>query len=79
MEADLQAAAFMTLAFKTKKNVIKGEKIGHKASGDPLLCPKATLLWSVIHLRDNKAPPSTPLACVMTTEGIRKNITPITI
>ena len=33
IEADLQAAIFVTLTSTTKNNGIRGEKIGHKDSG----------------------------------------------
>ena len=39
-KADLQAATFLMLTLTTKTTGIRGEKICHKASGNPLLCPK---------------------------------------
>ena len=40
---DLAAATFVILPFTTQKNGVRGEKIGHGATGDPLLCPKDIL------------------------------------
>ena len=37
---ELAAAVFVILVFTTQKNGVRGEKIGHGATGDPLLCPK---------------------------------------
>ena len=68
-ETDLQAAKFVPLTFTTQNNGARGEKIGHKDSGEPLLFPKDSLLWRILHLRANKAPPSTPLDHVMNLTG----------
>ena len=43
------------------------------------MCPKAALLWRVLHLRSHRAPPSTPLARIMTLLGGWENITPTMI
>ena len=59
-EAELQAAIFMALNFSTQKNGLRGKKIGHKASWDPLLCTKSALLWRVLHFRANKATSCNP-------------------
>ena len=40
---DLAAATFVILTFTNQKNGMRGEKIGHGATGDPLLCPKEAL------------------------------------
>ena len=48
---ELAAATFLILAFTTQKNGVRGEKIGHGATGDPLLCPKEALRRRVAHLR----------------------------
>ena len=78
-KADPQAATFVMLTFTTQTNVIRGEKIGHKASGNPLLCPKSKLLWSVLNLRSNGAAPYTPLYCIMMPTGRRKKTMPTMI
>ena len=59
---DLAAATFVILTFATQKNSVQGEKIGHGATGDPLLCPKESLRRRVMHLRQHDAPADTPLA-----------------
>ena len=74
-EGNIQAFNFVILTFTIHKNVFRGEKIGHKASGDLLLCPKASLIWRLLHLRAHEAPPSTPLARFMTLEGRWKDTT----
>ena len=54
----LQAANFVTLKFTTQNNGVKEENIGHKASGDPLFCPKVALLQGVLHLISHGALPA---------------------
>ena len=78
-EGDLHAAHFVMLTFTTQKNGVRGKKVGHKASGDPLLCPKEALPRQVIHLRSQGAPPSTPLVRIMTPVGWWENISPTMI
>ena len=78
-EDDLQNAIFSTLTSTSQNNGVRGEHINHKASGDPLLCPKATLLRRTHHLCKNTAPLSTPLSQVMMPNGMWKNITPTMI
>ena len=75
---DLQATNFVMLTYTNQKKGVR-EKIGHEASDDPLLCPKAALLWQVLHLRVHSEPPSTPPARDMAPEGRWKNITPTMI
>ena len=58
----LAAAIFVILTFTTQKNGVRGEKIGHGATGDPLLCPKEALRRRMMHLIQHDAPPDTPLA-----------------
>ena len=59
---DLAAATFVILTFNTQKNGVRGEKIGHGATEDPLLCPKEALRRRLMHLRQHDAPADTPLA-----------------
>ena len=59
---DLTAVTFVILTFSTQKNGVRGEKIGHGDTGDPLLCPKEALCRRVMHLRQQDAPVNTPLA-----------------
>ena len=59
-EADLQSATFVAPTFTTQNNGVRGDNIDQKASGDPLLCSKAALLWHLLYLRDKNATPSTP-------------------
>ena len=49
-ENELAAATFVILIFSTQKNGVRGEKIGHGATGDPLLFPKEALRRRVTHL-----------------------------
>ena len=58
---DLAAATFVIITFNTQKNGVRGEKIGHGATGDPLLCPKEALRSRVMYLRQHDAPADTPL------------------
>ena len=52
---DLAAATFVILTFATQKNGVRGEKISHGATGDPILCPKEALHRRVMHLRQHDA------------------------
>ena len=75
-ESDLSAATFVILTFTTQKNGVRGEKIGHGATGDPLLCPKEALRRRVMHLRQHNAPADTPLARFKSPRGHWLNVTP---
>ena len=59
---DLAAATFVIFTYTTQKNGVRGEKIGHGATGDLLLCPKEALRRRVMHLRQHDAPADTPFA-----------------
>ena len=73
MANDLQSVNVFMMRFTTQKNGVTVKNTGNKASGDPLLCPKASLLRQVIHQRAHRTPPSTPLARVMTPVGSWEN------
>ena len=60
-ESGLQAATFFTLAFTSQKNEVRGKKIDHKNSGEPILCPKSFLLRCTLHICKNSATPTAPL------------------
>ena len=55
------------------------EKIGHGATGDPLLCPKEALRRQVAHLQQHGDPANTPLSCFKTPRGRWTNVTPTMI
>ena len=76
MEEDLQPETFVVLKFTTQKNGCSDKKIDQNDSGVTLLCLKASPLRCVLHLSYKKAPPSTPLARVVTQKGRWKYITP---
>ena len=76
---ELAATTFVILIFTTHKNGVRGEKIGHGATGDPLLCLKEALQRRVMHLRQHGAPTNTPLARFKTPRGRWTNLTPTTI
>ena len=60
--AQLQAATFVSLTFTEQKNGVRGEVIGLSRSGNPALCPVASLVRRICHLRQHNAAPTTPLA-----------------
>ena len=76
---ELASTTFVILVFITQKNDVRGEKIGHGATGDLLLCPKEELWRRVAHLRQHGAPAYTPLACFKTHRGRWTNMTPTMI
>ena len=47
---ELSDAIFVILVFATQKNGVRGEKIGHGGTEDPLLFPKEALWRRVDHL-----------------------------
>ncbi len=63
-DAEISTATFASLTFKNQKNGVRGEVIGQGCSGNLLLCPVKSIARRVLHLRDNNAPPLTPLAHV---------------
>ena len=65
--------------FDKQKNGVRGEVVGHATSGDPYLCPCRALGRRMLHLRDNNAPPNTPLACAYINAGTPKSVRPAAI
>jgi hypothetical protein len=61
-EQSLWSATFASLTFTNQKNSVRGEIIGLGRSGDPQFCPVLTIVRRILHLRDQNAPPETPLA-----------------
>ena len=74
---ELVATIFVILVFTTSKDGMRGEKIGHGATGDPPLCPKEVLWHLVSHLQQHGAPADTPLARFKTPRGCWTNVTPL--
>ena len=58
-DKELAAATFVTLVFTTQKDGVRGEKIGHGATGHPLLFPKKALRRQVDQLKHHGAPADT--------------------
>ena len=67
--ADFLAVSAVCLTFTTQKNGVRGERITHGKSGDPLACPCAALARRVSHLVEHKLPPTTPLGTFVTETG----------
>ena len=63
-DAQLNAATFVSLTFTDQKNGVRGEVIGLGRSGNPNLCPVKALVRRVLHLRQSRAAPNSPLARV---------------
>jgi hypothetical protein len=61
-DADFHAATFVSLTFTTQKNGTKGEIITHGLSTDALACPVKATVRRILHIRQNKATKTTPLA-----------------
>ncbi len=57
-ETDLFAAS---LQFTDQKNGVRGEQVAQRATNDPDLCPARALFRLTQHLRDHRAPKTTPL------------------
>ena len=73
-DSELAAAVFLILVFTRQKNGVRSEKIGHGATGNPLLCPKEALRRRVDHILKHGAPADTPLAIFNTPMGRWKNV-----
>jgi hypothetical protein len=50
-----------SLTFADQKNGVRGEQVAQRANRDPDLCPAKALFRLTQHIRDNRAPPLTPL------------------
>ena len=61
-DAQLRCATFASLTFDTQKNGVRGEVVGLGLSGDLTLCPVKAITRRIIHLRNARAPPNTPLS-----------------
>ena len=62
--ATCAAATFVCLLFTTQKNGVKGESIGHGATGHPRACAVAAIRRRVAHLRQYGAASDTHLTAV---------------
>ena len=58
------ATTFVSLLFTTQKNGVKGDSIGHGATGHPQACAVAAIQRRVAHLQQHGATPDTHLATV---------------
>jgi hypothetical protein len=63
-EAELATATTVNLLFTTQKNGVRGETITHGDTTDPRLSPVQAVARRVCHLRQNNAPPDSPLFLV---------------
>jgi len=61
---DIRAATAVYLLFTDQKNAVRGERVGHCRSRDPVACPVTAIIRRVLHLRIHGAPSSTPLYMV---------------
>ena len=59
----------MSLEFTDQKNAVRGETVGHGASGDPILCPLRASQRRVQHLREHGFPADTPLYTYRSSTG----------
>jgi hypothetical protein len=60
--SDMEAATSASLVFTNHKNGVRGEVVNHVTSGASHCCPVRALARRAIHLRENDAPPTTPVA-----------------
>ena len=60
-KATIATATFATLEFTTQKNGVHGEVIGLACSGDPFVCPVATLVHCILHACTHGIPLDVPL------------------
>ncbi|EJK60709.1 hypothetical protein THAOC_18890, partial [Thalassiosira oceanica] len=67
-DGELRRATDAHLNFSDQKNKHRNEKIGQKRTSHKTASPTVAIAEQVIHLRNNKAPPSTPL-CAFNERG----------
>ena len=78
-ENELAVATFVNAYLHHTGNGVRDEKIGHGATGDPLLCPKEALRRRVTNLQQQGAPANTHLDRFKTPRGRWINVTPTMI
>jgi hypothetical protein len=61
----IRAADYVALYFTTQKNGVRGEAIGHGASGHAIACPLRVIRRRVLYLQSLGADPDTPLCSVL--------------
>ena len=60
-DVNIESVTAAALTFTDQKNAVRGEQVAQRATSDPLMCPAKALFRITQHLRDNNAPPETPL------------------
>jgi hypothetical protein len=65
-----------SLTFNDQKNAVRGERITHSVTTDPILCPCKALLRISAHLRSHHAPPTTPIYTYYDPAGTPHAVTP---
>ena len=60
-DAEIHTATFASLAFDLQKDGVRGEVVGLGCSGHQYVCPVRALARRIIHIRQSRAPPTTPL------------------
>jgi hypothetical protein len=70
----IPAVTFGTFTVTNQKNGIRGHSFGLARSGNPSLCFLGSTLRRIRHLRENNAPPDTPL-CTYYIEGVPRFVT----
>ena len=71
-DSQLNAVTAAQLTFTTQKNGVKGEKITHGHTDDPLVCPVKTVVRRVKALRAQNLPPETPLCAYRQGPKVRR-------
>jgi hypothetical protein len=71
----LPSASFVTYTYNTQKNAQRNEAIGLGCSGNGACCPVAAAAQCVQHLREQNAPPDTPLGTYYLPTGVSKTVT----
>jgi hypothetical protein len=58
---DVSTAVQVQLTYTDQKNAVRGENVGHRRTGDSVLCPVLALIRRVRYLRQFQCTPTTPL------------------
>ena len=73
--SDLKATSFYMIELTTKKNGVRGKKIGQVELGEPLLLPIVSLLFCILYLKKQNTNPIATLAYFISPTGKLNKIT----
>ena len=73
-EVNISDITYATLMFTDQKNAVRGEQVGHWATGDPTLCPCKALARIVMHIRSRPVSNDTPICTYHANDGTQRTV-----